>query len=65
LPGLCCWAGEKEFTYVQSRFYRATEVLLGLPYGCPIDMWSLGCIMVEMHSGKPLFPGRDERDQMR
>ena len=64
--GSSCWAGEtSDFTYVQSRFYRAAEVILGLPYGCPADVWSLGCIMVELHSGKPLFPGKDEREQLR
>ena len=54
-------AGE---TYAQSRFYRAAEVLLGLPFSYPADAWSLGCIMVELHGGKPLFPGRDERHQL-
>jgi dual specificity tyrosine-phosphorylation-regulated kinase 1 len=64
--GSSCWAGEtSDFTYVQSRFYRAAEVILGLPYGCPADVWSLGCIMVELHSGKPLFSGKDEREQLR
>jgi dual specificity tyrosine-phosphorylation-regulated kinase 1 len=63
--GSSCWSGEREFTYVQSRFYRAAEVIMGLPYGCPVDMWSLGCIVVELHSGKLLFPGRDEREQLR
>lgn len=62
--GSSCWSGEKGLTYVQSRFYRAPEVLLGLPYGCPIDMWSLGCMMVELHSGRPLFPGCNEKDQL-
>lgn len=51
-------------TYAQSRFYRAAEVLLGLPFSYPADVWSLGCIMVELHGGKPLFPGRDERHQL-
>ena len=35
----------------QSRFYRAPEILLGCPYSFPIDMWSLGCILVELHTG--------------
>lgn len=34
------------YKYIQSRFYRAPEVLLGLPYTTAIDMWSLGCILV-------------------
>lgn len=63
--GSSCWQHESEqVTYAQSRYYRAVEVLLGLPYGCAVDMWSLGCIMVELHGGKPLFPGRDEADQL-
>ncbi|MDO9334301.1 MAG: hypothetical protein Q7T57_07260 [Dehalococcoidales bacterium] len=59
-----CFANQKTYTYIQSRFYRAPEVLLGLSYNGAIDMWSLGCILVEMHTGKPLFDGQDEADQM-
>ena len=33
------------YTYIQSRFYRAPEVIMGLPYDMAIDMWSLGCIL--------------------
>ncbi|GAB5369395.1 hypothetical protein AAMO2058_001400800 [Amorphochlora amoebiformis] len=62
--GSACFASEKAFTYIQSRFYRAPEVLLGIDYSYQIDMWSLGCMLVEMHTGKPLFPGRNENDQM-
>mmetsp|Transcript_21207 Transcript_21207/g.31603 ORF Transcript_21207/g.31603 Transcript_21207/m.31603 type:complete len:624 (+) Transcript_21207:133-2004(+) len=62
--GSACFVSEKAFTYIQSRFYRAPEVLLGIEYSFPIDMWSLGCMLVEMHTGKPLFPGRNEQDQM-
>lgn len=38
--------------------------MLGLPYSVAIDMWSLGCILVEMHTGEPLFSGTDQFDQM-
>lgn len=51
-------------TYIQSRYYRAPEVLLLLPYGLPIDMWSLGCLLVEIHTGEPLFPGQSEREMI-
>ena len=55
--GSSCFVGDTpDFTYVQSRFYRAAEVILGLPYGVEIDTWSLGCVLVEMHAGTPLFP---------
>lgn len=52
------------YQYIQSRFYRSPEVLLGIPYDLGIDMWSLGCILVEMHTGEPLFSGCNEVDQM-
>ncbi len=39
------------------RFYRCPEVILGLQYGCEIDMWSFGCILAELYTGYPLFPG--------
>lgn len=62
--GLCCFEQERIYTYIQSRFYRAPEVILGAQYGMPIDMWSLGCIIVELLTGYPLFPGEDEADQL-
>jgi len=40
---------------VQSLYYRAPEVLMGLPFGSEIDMWSVGCILVELLQGRPLF----------
>lgn len=45
------------YTYIQSRFYRSPEVILGMNYHMAIDMWSLGCILAEMYTGVPLFPG--------
>lgn len=52
------------YTYIQSRFYRSPEVILGSSYGLEIDMWSLGCIIAELYTGLPLFPGENERDQI-
>lgn len=52
------------YTYIQSRFYRAPEVILGAPYTCSIDMWSFGCILAELLTGFPLFPGENENEQM-
>ncbi|DAZ94903.1 TPA: hypothetical protein N0F65_003073 [Lagenidium giganteum] len=63
--GNACHPQEQALPYIQSRFYRAPEVILGLKITAAIDMWSLGCIMVEMHTGKPLFAGRDKFDQLR
>jgi len=39
-------------------------VILGLPYTTAIDMWSLGCIVAELHTGYPLFPGENEVEQL-
>lgn len=54
------FVGFQIYQYIQSRFYRSPEVLLGIPYDLAIDMWSLGCILVEMHTGEPLFSGANE-----
>jgi dual specificity tyrosine-phosphorylation-regulated kinase 2/3/4 len=62
--GSSCFANECVYTYIQSRFYRSPEVILGCSYGLPIDMWSLGCILVELHTGYPIFPGEDETEQI-
>jgi len=62
--GSACFVPERVYTYIQSRFYRAPEILLGTSYGCAIDMWSLGCIIFELFTGRPLFPGEDEAEQV-
>ncbi|KAE8911690.1 hypothetical protein PF005_g9100 [Phytophthora fragariae] len=62
--GSSCLSRNQIHRYTQSRFYRAPEVLLGMRYTAAIDMWSLGCILVEMHTGKPLFCGYDSADQL-
>ncbi|KAH9978935.1 kinase-like domain-containing protein [Lactifluus volemus] len=62
--GSACHERQTVYTYIQSRFYRSPEVLLGLPYTAAIDMWSLGCIAVELFLGLPLFPGTSEYNQI-
>lgn len=56
--------GGELFMYLQTRFYRAPEMILGCVYDCAIDMWSLGCILVELLIGRPLFEGVDEHEQL-
>ncbi|XP_020809936.1 putative dual specificity tyrosine-phosphorylation-regulated kinase 3 homolog isoform X3 [Drosophila serrata] len=62
--GSSCFENQRIYTYIQSRFYRAPEVILGSKYGRAIDMWSLGCILAELLSGHALFPGENESDQL-
>ncbi|KAL6930764.1 hypothetical protein ACO0R3_003885 [Hanseniaspora guilliermondii] len=63
--GASCFENATVYTYIQSRFYRAPEVVLGLPYNSGIDMWSVGCVISELYMGIPLFPGRSEYDLIR
>lgn len=62
--GSACHERQTVYTYIQSRFYRSPEVILGIPYTSSIDMWSLGCIAVELFLGLPLFPGTSEYNQI-
>lgn len=62
--GSSCYKHEKVYTYIQSRFYRSPEIILGLPYDVSIDMWSFGCILAELFTGYPLFPGENETEQL-
>ncbi|XP_055964633.1 dual specificity tyrosine-phosphorylation-regulated kinase 4 [Sorex fumeus] len=62
--GSSCYENQKVYSYIQSRFYRSPEVILGHPYNMAIDMWSLGCIMAELYTGYPLFPGENEVEQL-
>ncbi|KAI1629903.1 pre-mRNA-processing factor 4, variant, partial [Exophiala viscosa] len=51
--------------YLVSRFYRAPEVILGVPYDYGVDMWSIGCTLYELHTGKILFTGRNNNGMLR
>ncbi|XP_051975871.1 dual specificity tyrosine-phosphorylation-regulated kinase 4-like isoform X1 [Xyrauchen texanus] len=62
--GSSCYEQQRVYTYIQSRFYRSPEVILGHPYSMAIDMWSLGCILAELYTGYPLLPGESEVEQI-
>jgi len=55
--GSSCFATDDLSTYIQSRFYRAPEVILGMKYDQKIDIWSLGCVLAELYIGRALFDG--------
>lgn len=51
--------------YVATRWYRSPECLLTRGwYGTKMDVWAAGCVLYEMATGRPLFDGRDETDQI-
>ncbi|KAI7906250.1 kinase-like domain-containing protein [Cokeromyces recurvatus] len=62
--GSSCHEANRIYTYIQSRFYRSPEVILGMRYTNAIDMWSFGCIVAELYLGLPLFPGSSEYNQL-
>jgi serine/threonine protein kinase len=53
--GSSCYLTDRQSSYIQSRSYRAPEVVLGLPYDGKIDVWSLGCVVAEMFTGDVTF----------
>ena len=59
-------ASDNEITpYLVSRFYRAPEIILGMPYDFAIDIWSVGCTLYELYTGKILFTGRTNNQMLR
>ncbi|KAF7590562.1 U4/U6 small nuclear ribonucleoprotein prp4 [Aspergillus hancockii] len=59
-------ATDNEITpYLVSRFYRAPEIILGIPYDHAIDVWSIGCTLFELYTGKILFTGRNNNQMLR
>ncbi len=49
--GTSCFEGKQMYSYLQSRYYRAPEVFMQMPYSYPIDMWSFGCLIAEFKMG--------------
>ncbi|KAL3308456.1 hypothetical protein Ciccas_013013 [Cichlidogyrus casuarinus] len=62
--GSSCQMNQQIYPYIQSRFYRAPEVILRAGYEFGIDMWSFGCLIAELIKGLPIFAGDDEFDQL-
>ena len=58
--GSSSFVTDRQSSYIQSRSYRAPEVILGLPYGGKIDMWSLGCVVAEMYTNEVTFQNDSE-----
>lgn len=52
------------YEYLQSRYYRSPEIILGTGYSYPIDMWSLACILAELRIGEPIFAGSCDLSQL-
>ncbi|KOS44319.1 hypothetical protein ACN38_g4738 [Penicillium nordicum] len=64
--GSASMAADNEITpYLVSRFYRAPEIILGIPYDYAIDVWSIGCTLFELYTGKILFTGRNNNQMLR
>lgn len=52
--------------YVSTRWYRAPELLVGdANYGKSVDVWAIGCIFVELVTGRPLFMGDSDYETLR
>lgn len=62
--GSSCFTNEISYLYIQSRFYRAPEVIIGAKYDKMIDIWSIGCLIAELFTGDPLLPGKNELEQI-
>jgi serine/threonine-protein kinase PRP4 len=48
-----------------SRFYRAPEIMIGMPHSYAIDMWAIGCTLFELYTGRILFNGQDNNRMLR
>lgn len=64
--GSASHAHENEVTpYLVSRFYRAPEIILGIHYDFGIDMWSVGCTIFELYTGKIMFSGKTNNQMLK
>ncbi|XP_004070460.1 mitogen-activated protein kinase 14A isoform X1 [Oryzias latipes] len=64
--GLARLTDDEMTGYVATRWYRAPEIMLNwMHYNMTVDIWSVGCIMAELLTGRTLFPGTDHIDQLK
>ena len=64
--GSASYASDCEITeYLVSRFYRAPEIILGMPYDYSIDLWSVAVTLYELYTGKMMFPGKTNNDMLK
>lgn len=64
--GSACYTNENEITpYLVSRFYRAPEIILGLPYDTAIDVWSVAVTIYEVATGNIMFPGKSNNQMLK
>ncbi|XP_067139350.1 serine/threonine-protein kinase PRP4 homolog isoform X2 [Centruroides vittatus] len=64
--GSASHVAENDITpYLVSRFYRAPEIILGLGYDFGIDMWSVGCTLYELYTGKIMFAGKSNNQMLK
>ncbi|GJN32268.1 hypothetical protein PR202_gb20769 [Eleusine coracana subsp. coracana] len=57
--GNACWADKQYTDFIQTRQYRAPEIILGAGYSFSVDMWSFACIAFELAAGEMLFTPKE------
>lgn len=64
--GTAFYVEEAQLTeYMESRFYRAPEIMIGYGYDTSIDMWAIACTLYELYTGKFLFDGRSNNEMLK
>lgn len=62
--GSATFEDEHHSTTVSTRHYRAPEIILGVEWSYPCDIWSIGCILIELYTGDALFQTHDNREHL-
>ena len=58
---MSCWINHHFQTDIQTRHYRAPEIILGLNYNEKADIWSFGCLLLEMLTGEYFFDPKKKK----